>query len=1024
MNKKITLNFTMYTLVVGQVDKYTFSGWKEEGGNIQLIATLADTEYKNEDVLWTSDNPEVAQVTLGKVRALTTGVTDIKATLPDGSYAECRVQVIDNIGRLTVQHVSFNTNRLILNKTEGAVLYPNILPVDYFDNGYLDTTFSWSSTDTDIAIVDHRGRVYAKECGKVVITAVSNDIGKTASCEIEVIEKSKEELYVDPLEDVDCGVVVLNIDENQKLVLPTEVNNQPVFWSSGNAGIVHVDEEGNIRAYREGSADIWATFINGGYRVHYQIRVAALPEHPVTEIHLNRYHLNLAAGEQTNLYAAVFPATLLEKQLTWNVSDENVVRIVKQHINLSGLDEVILEGVGEGTAVVSGSLEGKEVSCSVSISEKSVYIREIILQEELNLELEEVKELKPKINNDATSMEVIWISKNRSLATVDKDGVLKAYNTGEGALYCIAADNLTKQDIATLQELKEYDNIEGDKEALQRLENILTKAVHGKCRLSIDAEHMALYNLHIPEETIMSDRVCLLWNRKAWIDIENFKEYRIYRNEECIATVDTLGYTVKNLKPQTEYTFVVAAVSLDDKEIYKKEIRAITKPTEKMVLDVTKAPYGAIGDGIATDTHAIQRAIDDCPKDGVVCLPKGYVFMSGALFLRSNMTFQVEGILLGSIDARDYPPIVCRWEGYRKMKLTKENQDNTVPVFDDNVYSHSSLINAGVYDEGSAGKLSPYHTENLNICGNGMINGNGFSLSYNQGPCWYTHRKGLPIPHSPKRDQNIRGRVIAIYNAEHVCISDVTVTYGPAWTMHPVFCNHVTFDNVKVISMGDGRTGTTEGMLSLNGDGIDPDSCTNINIVNCYFTVGDDAVAIKSGRNRQGNELAKPSAYIRVTDCTCVDAKGAFCIGSEQAGGVHDVLFQNLKVENLKNFGLWIKSAPCRGGLVEDILWRDCLLKDTGGALQIEYNHGGDENPSLVLPETRRITYENIEFVGKNKFGIRIMGVPDSLIHDVEFRGCRFKDFEAKEREFVLSDCKNIRFVDTQLPEGYKWIQE
>ena len=70
--------------------------------------------------------------------------------------------------------------------------------------------------------------------------------------------------------------------------------------------------------------------------------------------------------------------------------------------------------------------------------------------------------------------------------------------------------------------------------------------------------------------------------------------------------------------------------------------------------------YGAVGDGAAMNTAAIQASIDDCAsyRGGRVTLSEGR-YLCGFIALKSGVELHIErdAVLLGSTDAADYPEI-------------------------------------------------------------------------------------------------------------------------------------------------------------------------------------------------------------------------------------------------------------------------------------------------------------------------------------------------------------------------------
>ncbi|MGN1115524.1 MAG: Ig-like domain-containing protein, partial [Candidatus Ornithomonoglobus sp.] len=921
----LKLDRSTYSLYVG--NSRTLSDWESCGDYFTLNADILTDAYCGNDVEWSVSDESIIKLkseegTAAEIQALRTGYADVCAALPDGSKAVCRISVIDNYCRLTVQRIEFNIDDLTLTAGGTAKIKPILYPKSVYGNGMLDETLVWSSSDTSVAEVSEDGTVTAKACGNAVITAKSNDVGREASLNVTVTDSGT----VRGITPDRNGITDIYVGEQVQLSADTG-SECDIIWKSENSYIADVDENGLVTGRsnsnkqavtddgakvteEEGTVKIYATAAEGGYTAEFELCVHnAQPE--VQGVDIEADNIVITKGMIKNITAVILPANILEKSVEWTSDNDSVVTVAKTENTIYGANQAVLTAVGSGTAHITASYGGKSDTCTVTVTENAVKAQSVSVEASKEIDIDEVYQLTASIDENVTNKEIIWIctyddvtaydtegsamsNTDAVIATVDREGNVMGYSAGTIKIYAIAADSLTDEEISELKTLRRS----GGKIADSKVTDIIYGKVYGECSLTVKDSSPYLRNLHAPEEAVTDNSVNLLWNRASLLQAADLKEYRIYQDDELIAVTDDLGYTVNNLSPSSEYSFKVTAVDNAYNEITSETLKVTTeeKSTVINVLDC-----GARGDGKTLDTYAIQSAINNCPKGGTVWLPEG-IYYSGALFLKSDMTLRVDGILIGSIDPKDYPHIISKWEGWRKLPQTADEWENSETGSDryleENEYVHASLINIGVYHEGENSVTGPYNADNIIICGNGQINGNGFALAYNEGP---NHKKrenntSYFKTDAPVTDPTTRGRTILLHNARNVYIKDILVSYSPSWTVHAIYCDNVTFDNMKVISQGRGNVGEGStvklaGHL-FNGDGIDPESCTNVNIFNTYFRTGDDSVTLKSGRNREGNELDKPNAYIRITDCESNFSLGGFGTGSENAGGAHDILYQ------------------------------------------------------------------------------------------------------------------------------------
>lgn len=327
---------------------------------------------------------------------------------------------------------------------------------------------------------------------------------------------------------------------------------------------------------------------------------------------------------------------------------------------------------------------------------------------------------------------------------------------------------------------------------------------------------------------------------------------------------------------------------------------------------------------------ALQALIDSCSVmgGGTVCVPAGEYMMDGPLEMKSGVRLHLQdgATLTFSSDPDDYLPVVLtRWEGTE-------------------LYGRSSMIHA-------------FGQTNIAITGEGMaiINANGSIMARWGMPVGVeefeenvhgTHGETPEMPDVnrlrkmgddlvPLKDRvfgkgtRLRPCAIELNSCSRILIEGVTLQNSPFWCIHPLYCEDVTVRRVTIDSHFP------------NNDGCDPESSRRVLIEDCTFRTGDDAVAIKSGRDADGRHVARPSEDIIIRHCRFYSKCNGLCIGSEMSGGVRGVYMYDIEIGDVKN-ALLFKSNLDRGGFIENVFVDSINIQNVAGAvLRFETNYFG-----------------------------------------------------------------------------------
>lgn len=433
------------------------------GDTFQLSAqVLPETESQN--VIWSSNNPDVATVTEdGLLKIVGFGEVQITCTSADGSFEKYQPLYIRN----TVQSMTINEPTQVFYEGETYQFGISFNPEDA-----TNTAGTWSVDQEDLASIDETGLLTAKKAGTVTIRYTLDDGRGYAECTLtiqkqDVVTENENPVTLINIEGLD-GLKTLEVGESYELsasVSPAWADSKEVTWISEDPEVATITENGVLTIHKEGTVRITCranTYVEmeGTTYPSAETNIIKLAvnsssggsvEIPEEDQKVERIALDsigtVTIGQRYKIRATVYPSTADNQNLEWMSTNPDVISVDSDgYISVHDVGAaVIFCSATDGSGVsIRRAFRVENKVQSVSL------ITPPVIQEEVPIDLSDYLSVNylyaDKSHGDFQySFEVMGPNEiETTAASITEDGVLTIHDKTETFLIQVSCDNNTQ----------------------------------------------------------------------------------------------------------------------------------------------------------------------------------------------------------------------------------------------------------------------------------------------------------------------------------------------------------------------------------------------------------------------------------------------------------------------------------------------------------------------------------------------------------------------------------------------------